>query len=288
MEKFNITHAKVLYVRLAAIYDHKFVKSYHDDDFKSLWYIEWCEGLDNTNPSSIKDALQYCRKNLEWPPSIAEFIRICESYSGVPSIHECIQKCIKKDFSHPLVLLCHEKIGSWAISHETSDVLEAKFKVAYSESLEKFRNDNDSQWLKLESFNEKPKELPAPCKIPTKQEMKSFKECMIKCQEILKGKKIENGGKTYRHYDEDKIKLGSKEFDQAVYEDYKAYLIGVPETETTKLPPKYLHQRNRFLNMQDQKSWLLDKGYIPEEQRCKRKDDFGSKNSRPYKSWNHD
>ena len=117
---------------------------------------------------------------------------------------------------------------------------------------------------------------------------------MAKCQEILRDKKIAGGGKTYKHFDERKIKGGSKEinpqFDQAVYDEYKAYLMGIPETETMILPPAYLLQRNKFLNMRDQKAWLLKQGYVPDNERAPSEQprSGNGKPTRVYKNWHGD
>jgi len=284
MDKFNSMHAKALYLRFAAIYDHKFVKSYHDEDFNSLWENEWCCGLEDVKVNTIKEALDYCRKNLEWPPSISEFIKICESYAGVPSLSDCVKAAMRREFNHPLALMCYQSVGNWAMTHETEKALESKFKSAYAESLTKFRETQEHSWGLLEAYNQRPKELPAPNKIHSAGESKAFRECMNKCQEVLKGKKILGGGKTYKQFDENKIKKGHREFDQAVFHEYKFYLMSIPETETMILPPVYLMARNKFLNMLDQPKWLKKQGYIPPNQREEHESTRTLKPTRVYKN----
>ena len=287
-------HAKALYLRFCAIYDHKFVKTYHDEDFKSLWAHEWSTGLSTITPNVIKDALEHCKKNLDWPPSISEFIKICESYLGVPTLQECMKLAVDRNFNHPLVLICFEKVGSWAMKNDAEKQLLFKFELAYQEALNKFREEPSDTWLKLEAYNAKPKELPAPSKIPTTSESKAFRECMNKCQEILHGKKIAGGGKTHKEFDATMIKKGHKDFDQAVFDEYKDYLMNIPEVDTMILPPVYLLDRNKFLNMRDQGAWLEKQGYVPPNQRegfVGKKEAPRSGNGRPtqvYKSWNRD
>lgn len=281
-------HAKVLYLRFCAIYDHKFVKSYHDDDFKSLWANEWSSGLSSVDLNVIKDALDYCKKNLEWPPSIAEFIKVCESYSGVPSLQQCINLVTNRNFNHPVVLICYEKIGSWAMKNDTEKQLAIKFQPAYQEALNRFRKEERLTWKQLEEYNARPKELSPPSKIPSTSESKAFRECMNKCQEILQSKKIAAGGKTHRKFDDNKVKKGHKDFDQAVFDEYREYLMSVPETETMTLPRVYVLERNKFLNMRDQKDWLLKGGYVPENQRIPQ-EKARTGNGKPtkiYKNWN--
>lgn len=290
MHKFNNAHATALYVRFAAIYDHKFVKNYHDADFKVMWAHEWCRGLEHIDINNIKDALNYCRKNLEWPPSIAEFIKICESYAGVPSIDDCISGCMRRDFNHPLPLMCYQKIGSWALTHDTQAALESKFKASYAEALIKFRDEREKSWKQLECFNAKPKELPPPPKIPTQQEMKSFKERLAEYQQKLEDAKLLHGGTPYKEFPENKIKVGHKEFDQAIYNEWRDYLISIPEEQTMILPTKYLYERNRFLNMRNQKAELEKAGYVPESQRAPSEQprSGNGKPTRIYKNWHRD
>ncbi len=291
MELFTLMHAKVLYLRFCAIYDHKFVKPYHDEDFKSLWANEWSHGLSQINTKVIKDALDYCRKNLDWPPSIAEFIKICESCLGVPTIQECIKLALNRDFNHPIVLICYENVGSWSMKNDTEKQLFIKFQSVYQDALNKFRDSADSTWKQLESYNERPKELPAPSKIPSTSESKAFRENMNKCQELLKGKKIIGGGRTYREFETNKIKKGHREFDQSEFNEYKIYLMSIHETETMILPPEYLFDRNKFLNMNDQPEWLKNQGYIPENERDLSTSSGRTSKGKPekvYKSWTND
>lgn len=226
----------------------------------------------------------------EFPPTLGQLVDLCMKESGVPSQQEVIRLMVARDFSHPLVKMVYDKIGSWALTNGKSEEIERKVKEHYSEARSSFYVEPQKAWAALESFNAKPKELPPPSKIPSTSESLAFKECISKCQEILKDKKVANGGKTYKHFDETKIKKGHKDFDQAVFDEYKAYLMGIPETETMILPPVYLLERNKFLNARDQKAWLLKQGYIPESQRAPQ-EQTRSSNGKPtkiYKNWTND
>lgn len=266
MTIFTSEHAKVLYLRFCVIYDHKFAKPYHDNDYKSLWENEWCSGLSGINPHFIKDALEYCKKNVEWPPSIAEFIRICEKFSGIPNLDDCMSLATNREFNHPVILMTYEKVGSWNIKHDTSKALRGKFELAYIDAVNKFRTEQKESWDRLESYNAKPKELPSPSKIPSTGESKAFRECMNKCQEILKGKKIAGGGKTYKEFDEKKIKVGGRDFDPVVHNEWRNYLLSIPETEVMILPPIYAYERMRFIAAKEQPELLRKAGYNPTPQ----------------------
>lgn len=68
-----------LFAKLRAIFPKKFDEQYRGNtqlDIEQLTEMsmqEWAEGLADMNGDEVKAALAYCRDELEWPPSIAEF-----------------------------------------------------------------------------------------------------------------------------------------------------------------------------------------------------------------------
>lgn len=225
-----------------------------------------------------------------YPPTLGQLVELCMKESGVPTQQEVIRLMVARDFSHPLVKMVYDKVGSWTLTNGKSDEIDRKVKEHYTEARSSFYVEPQKAWAQLESFNAKPKELPPPSKIPSAEESAAFRECMNKCQEILQSKKIIGGGKTYKEFDANKIKKGHREFDQAVFDEYREYLMGIPETETMILPPTYLMARNKFLNMRDQKSWLLKEGYVPENQRAPQEQmrTGSGKPIKMYKNWQGD
>jgi hypothetical protein len=95
---------------------------------------EWGQGIANLPDASIKAALDYCRTNLEWPPSIAEFIRIAERQSGMPTPRDILMLAIRRDFSNPLAERVFHGIGSWDLSHGTEKDLLPRVEAIINES----------------------------------------------------------------------------------------------------------------------------------------------------------
>lgn len=95
----------------------------------------WARQLAEYDGETIKGAIDECVRTLEWPPSIAEFIGLCDKHSGVPSIPEIIQKGIRRDFSHPLTKIVYDKIGNWDFSHLTQQELQRRISEIYAPSL---------------------------------------------------------------------------------------------------------------------------------------------------------
>ena len=256
---------------------------------------DWHEDLKHFDYKTLvlaaKSALA---KYNDYPPTFGQFEDLCKKHSGFLQQDEAIRMMTARDFSHPIVKMMYDKIGSWNLTNGKEAEIASKARTAYQEAEAQFTLFPEQSWAQLEAYNARPKELPAPSKIPTTSESKAFRECMNKCQEILHGKKIEGGGKTHKEFDANKIKKGHKDFDQAVFDEYKTYLMSIPEVDTMILPPVYLLDRNKFLNMRDQGAWLEKQGYVPPNQRdgvASNKEAPRSGNGRPtqvYKSWNRD
>lgn len=256
---------------------------------------DWLEELQQFDLGVLREgvsvALATCK---EYPPTLGQLIDLCLKASGVPEPSQLIRMMTAKDFSHPVVKMVYDKIGSWKLSNGSEKEIAQLVRDQYDTMVNTFKSEPQQCWQKLTDFNAKPKELPPPEKIPNKDEMKSFRECMTRCQEILSEKKIAGGGKAYKEFDANKIKQGHKEFDQGVFDEYKAYLIGIQETETMILPATYLMQRNKFLNMAEQAEWLKKQGYVPPKEREGFASPKGSDRSgagkpvKVYKNWAHD
>ena len=139
MTVINLDLAKKLYIRFATLYGEKFTKNHVNDEYVKIWWQDWAEGLLGIDVTHVKNAVDYCKLNLEWPPSLAEFIKICEKSSGMPTYYEAMQAAIRRDFYHPIIKILFDRIGSWDIQHDNEEVLLRKFKQLHSEEANKYR-----------------------------------------------------------------------------------------------------------------------------------------------------
>jgi hypothetical protein len=248
MEKLPLELTKILYMRFASTYGEKFVKNHPTDQFVQLWWEEWSEGMAGIDPAHIKDALSYCRLNLEWPPSIAEFRRICEQASGVPFFAQAMQSAIRREFNHPVIALAYEKVGSWAMRNDKEAELKSKFQAAYTEALNEFRINPEKTWAQLESLNEKIALPEPPPKIPSAEERMGFKERLAHYQELSKIAKSKLEAKDHPTWDINKITRGSTQFDQQIFNERREYLIGMDEYLAGTLPVGDWYDRTRYLS----------------------------------------
>lgn len=129
---------EMLYFRFATIWGDRFTAK-HTPILIEMWYEEWLDGLQGLNPSTFRDALKYCKNNLEWSPSIAEFIRICDRSLNIPSPRECMDLAIRGNFSHTIIKSIHDKIGSFDMRNLSTKELIKLFTEYHFEEMVKFR-----------------------------------------------------------------------------------------------------------------------------------------------------
>lgn len=260
-----------------------------DDDWEFI-IDDWLQELSQYTLDQVRAAINKALSIYkDFPPTLGQLVDLCMKETGMPTIQELTRLMVARDFCHPMVKMVYDKIGSWTLTNGKIEEIDRKVKEHYQACKTEFHLNPEKCIAELQIYNSKPKELPAPSKIPSTSESKAFRECMNKCQEILLGKKIIGGGKTYKEFPENQIKPGHREFDQAVFDEYREYLMGIPETETMILPPVYLLERNKFLNMRDQAAFLNSQGYIPPNQREPMNEaPRNGRTQKVYTSWTND
>src|SRR6266404_8948025 len=129
---------KMLYIRFANIWGDRFT-SRHTPKLIEMWYEEWLDSLQGLDPSTFRDAIKYCKDNLEWSPCIAEFIRICDRSLNIPDPRQCMDAAIRGDFYHPIIKEIAQKINSWDLKHDSAEKLLGKFTDLHFEEMVNFR-----------------------------------------------------------------------------------------------------------------------------------------------------
>lgn len=140
MQKLTKDLIELLFLRFSSIFGEKFSKNFVKLELYDMWCQEWLDGLAGIEIIHMKEAIDYCRLNLDWSPSIAEFRGICEKASGMPSCSEVMEAAIRRDFSHPITKIIYEKIGSWDMQNDKKDILTRKFSSFYKEAIAEYRS----------------------------------------------------------------------------------------------------------------------------------------------------
>ncbi len=138
--KLSVNLTIKLFHAFKIVYTHKWQSSYQNDDDIKAGIAIWSKRLERYSENVITKSITECIDTLAWPPSIAEFIAICDKYLKIPSQSEILQKCIRRDLSHPLVKTIFDKIGSWDFSHDSQKNLERKINEHYHKALTELKS----------------------------------------------------------------------------------------------------------------------------------------------------
>lgn len=143
--KWNLDLAKKLYLRFSVIWGIKLTNQYPTVELIDMWAQDWYEGLVGVDISTMKSSIEYCRNNLEWPPSIAEFRKICEKSLNIPTPRECLDLAVRRDFTHPIVKTIFDKISTYDMKNGKEVDLLKRFEAHHKEYIA------DSRMKKLDN-----------------------------------------------------------------------------------------------------------------------------------------
>lgn len=127
-----------LFLRFKLIWGQRWTKSI-DEISLAIAFDEWSGALKHLSVEQVDEAVEFCKLNLEWPPTIAEFLSVVEKQNGVPSVDEVIQSAIRREFNHILIKRIFDEVGSWAFSHDTEKDLRDKVERVYQKQISNFR-----------------------------------------------------------------------------------------------------------------------------------------------------
>ncbi len=263
-----------------------------DEDWEFIME-DWLEELTKFTIEQVRLAVNKTLLEFTtYPPTLGQLVELCMKESGVPESHEVVSLMVAREFSHPIVKIIYEKVGSWMLNNGKNEDIERKVKECYTSSKSEFYIDPQKAWLDLEYFNTKPKELPSPDKIPTNEERIDFKERRAEYQIKVDEEKENLKDKRQREFDYSKLKPGSRDFDKLLFSEYQAYLVGIPETMVLSLSANDAYARMKFISMIEQTENLKNIGYVSKNQQeglTSNKTSY--RNGQPtkvYKSWTND
>ena len=127
-----------IFVRAKIIWGAKWT-SHYDDDSLEMAMHEWMNAVGSISPILINLALDQCALTMPWPPSIAEFLDVCDDISGMPNSSKVMQDAIRQDFSHSLTKAIYEEVGSWAFRNDSEKDLLKKIDQARAKIIKEQR-----------------------------------------------------------------------------------------------------------------------------------------------------
>ena len=278
-----------LFVKFSSVYGHLWSSRHKADDEWLDCIDTWLDGLKGFEFDILRKAVsQVFLIHKKHPPTLGELIDLCLKISGVPSEDEIIKRISARQFDHPMVKLVYDRIGSWAWSNGSAEEIRRKTRTAYDECLVEFRANPNALWNKLSEHNATPA-IEAPSKTLTRDEHIGWKERMKEYERRAHEGKMQLKDQKHPEFPEDKIKVGSRNFDKEVYEVYRRYLMSVPEELVLSLSIQYAYARMKFLAEIDTARHLKEAGYNPNPQGGDKTPPRGSNESQKvYKNWTGD
>ena len=82
-----------LFSKMRAIYGKKWTDIYSDGQLDAA-LEEWAIGLRTMTGEQIAAGLDYCRESLDWPPSIAEFLKVGRSQSKEQDMYKALPRSL--------------------------------------------------------------------------------------------------------------------------------------------------------------------------------------------------
>lgn len=139
LNKEVITH---LFARFSAIYGHKWTADKNDEVKRNVALHEWCDSLDGTSSPLIGKAISKCKDTYEWPPSIAEFLNICNEEEGILPAEKALEishNVHRHNEYHPVLAITYKKFGSEIMRNAVHKEFLPRWKKAYAESIAEWR-----------------------------------------------------------------------------------------------------------------------------------------------------
>lgn len=137
----------MVFARLRAIYGSKFEQTFGNSEEAMIrTKREWALALAPFEPPAVEKALEHCKRNLAWPPSIAEFLKLLEISSGLPSARSAYEeacKCRNEPasfrWSHPVIYHTASEVGFWRLQTETEFRTWPDFDAAWQRNMSRYR-----------------------------------------------------------------------------------------------------------------------------------------------------
>lgn len=156
----------MIFARMQLIYTHRFESAYGDEQTLTQAKREWAYSLAGVEQSRIEYALEKCKLELAWPPTIAEFVRYLTpdpQALGLPSVRDAyLEACqhshapAQRHWSHPAVQWAARETGYFKLRSEQERYSWPAFEGVYRNLVERLADGEEIE------FDTEERALPAP------------------------------------------------------------------------------------------------------------------------------
>jgi len=140
----------MIFIRFEAIYTHKFKSAYHTDQVLQVAKREWAFSLQGYTDVQILSSIEKCKLAFDWPPTIAEFIRLikpCKSDLGLPETRDAYNEACSilndqatHNWSHPAVYFAGKSTDWFVLQNYPAKQSYPIFSLNYEKMCERVQN----------------------------------------------------------------------------------------------------------------------------------------------------
>lgn len=137
----------MIFARMQLIYTHRFESAYGDEATLTQAKREWAYSLAGVEQARIEYALEKCKLELAWPPTIAEFVRYLTpdpQALGLPSVRDAyLEACqnshapLQHSWQHPAVQWAARETGYFKLRSEPERYSWPAFESLYRNLVER-------------------------------------------------------------------------------------------------------------------------------------------------------
>ncbi|WP_108126063.1 replication protein P [Saccharospirillum mangrovi] len=156
----------MIFARMQLIYTHRFESAYGDEETLTQAKREWAYSLAGVEQARIEYALERCKLELAWPPTIAEFVRYLTpdpQALGLPSTRDAYLEACQNShapsqtrWQHPAVQWAARETGYFKLRSEPERHSWPAFESVYRNLIERLADGEEID------FEAQEVALPAP------------------------------------------------------------------------------------------------------------------------------
>lgn len=237
------------FARFRGRYGHTWTSRATCDEDWEFIMDDWLQELSKFTIEQLQKAITKTLVEFrEFPPTLAQLIDLCMAEAGFPSEAEILRKMVARDFSHPMVKMVYDKIGSWMLSNGKTEEIERKVKEHYQLARSEFYLEPEKCWAQLQPPKPQPLKAlsgvsPIPTLTPVQPQPSEPDSASSSC-----------ANPNFQHFPKGEITYGHRDFNQHTHDQFRKYLISISETQTIGLPTEYIYWRTRFLMQEEFKA----------------------------------
>ncbi len=156
MDTLTNPSIEVLFQTFARRWGAKWDKTFSDKKARSLWLHDL--RLLGVTDSSLRVGLADTAV-LDWPPSPAEFAKLCLDSDGLPDIDTAYRRAVVAHWSHPVVYEAARRVGVFELRNWPESKSRPAYERAYKQVVSEWRSGTRFETPKRPAVEHKPQ----PC-----------------------------------------------------------------------------------------------------------------------------